>query len=513
MSNLNVIEQELASLQVKINEAEQKRNEAEKSLVEAIEQEKPESILNNLRALYEGAVSELKRLRQEKVALLKEMQLLIGSQSLTFEELLNTEIPDLGCYKSKSKNKTGIVPTHPRECGERFEKWDSFEAEVNEFWRVRGTKPLLSTRLNFRPQFETQECGNELEVQDRMLPNIFKPVQELLNALGIPSLFKRPGSDNQVLFDPDFVWNIGVEDNNSLGAVIEVKSWWSFETIEDVVSQYKKDTEVGLDNKLVKAMQQIYGYMSYNNLRYGIVSTYKGTYFLKRRKESILSISRPILNIHCAIFKYWVYILFQSKEDGFYSSPTGDPFENCSKKIERISFGSGCKYNLTAIKASQIQLADFIERKRNGIAKGCVGSVISGKIAGVDAEIKLKMVDSFNIADALRICETEVAFYRHLESLQGSIIPQFYGFFNLHGFLILALEDCGKPIGHEDYQLFNDQIENAVSQIKSLGVDHEDLESRDGIYPNILIKNKSIRIIDFHVSKARNAKSIKRVKY
>jgi hypothetical protein len=57
-------------------------------------------------------------------------------------------------------------------------------------------------------------------------------------------------------------------------------------------------------------------------------------------------------------------------------------------------------------------------------------------------------------------------------------------------------KDCGNHIDDTEFVQIHDQIENAVSQIKSLGVDHEDLELRDGIYTNILAKHGSIRIID-----------------
>jgi hypothetical protein len=73
--------------------------------------------------------------------------------------------------------------------------------------------------------------------------NFGKPLKALLNILGIPSLFKRPGGDSQVLFDPDIVWKIGGEMNNNLGLAIEVKTWWSFDCIEHIVDQYHEDME------------------------------------------------------------------------------------------------------------------------------------------------------------------------------------------------------------------------------------------------------------------------------
>ena len=77
----------------------------------------------------------------------------------------------------------------------------------------------------------------------------------------------------------------------------------------------------------------------------------------------------------------------------------------------------------------------------------------------------------------------------------------FHGFFNLHGLLIIALEDCGEPVTQEMYPSLKEKIDAAVSRIRECNVDHNDLECRDGEYPNILQRDGDIRIIDFHVSR------------
>ena len=362
--------------------------------------------------------------------------------------------------------------------------------------------------MNLYPKFifNEQACRNELDVHDRITNNYGLPLEALLEVLGISSLFERPGEDNQVLFDPDIAWKIGGELNSDLGLVVEAKPWWSFEIVDDVVGQYKIDTEHSStqDSKLVKALQQIYGYMSYNYMRYGILTTYKCTYFLRRKGESTLCISKPNL-IGPGILKCWLFVLFQAFQEGFYSSPTGNPslvpivYQKGPLHTEKKKH----KYNLIPIKSSQILLADLLERKPGGVSKGRCGSVISGSINGKE-NIKFKILDSFNNPKALEICYREIEIYLCLESLQGNMIPMFYGFFNLHGFLILALEDCGNPVTQAEYPSLKTEIEIALKEIKNAGVKHNDLECRNGIHPNILVKNRNIRIIDFHISEIRN---------
>ena len=136
-----------------------------------------------------------------------------------------------------------------------------------ERFRKRTGKNIIIWRefkftiMNF--SFNRKACGNEVEVHDRILNNFPLPLESLLGALGIPSLFKR---------NPDIVWKIGDETNSSPGLVIEAKPWWSFDCSDDIVEQYHEDiTKKPNDPKVVKARQQLYGYMSYNYMRYGIL--------------------------------------------------------------------------------------------------------------------------------------------------------------------------------------------------------------------------------------------------
>ena len=113
------------------------------------------------------------------------------------------------------------------------------------------------------------------------------------------------------------------------------------------------------------------------------------------------------------------------------------------------------------------------------------------------------MYDPFKNPDAAAAqSQHEVTVYHKLKILQGSVIPKFYGYLNLHGFLIIALEDCGSPLKASEYDLYKEEIQAAIHSLSLLGVTHNDLEERDEMYPNILIHTGDgrIRIIDFHMS-------------
>ena len=369
---------------------------------------------------------------------------------MSFDQLLSCSLPVLTHSKAKTESKSGTVPTYPTECGVEFKKWSSFDTMVEQFCRYK----LQNVVGEFQKQTFLQDgCRNEMGVQVSVFINIGKTLSNLLGAIGIPAHFSFPQGDNQVAFNPDIVCKILKENDEKLAVVIEVKPWWAFPMHDDAPNEYWED--IGRSNN-----------------------------------ESIL-----VRGNDPDYLKYWMYLIAEADAEGCYSSPTGDPFARKSL----VPIKSADRYTLSPINSLQIQFSDLINMKK-GVDNGALGTVFGGNLESQE-DIKFKMVDSFNTAGALQLCETEVMFYKQLEELQGSVIPKFYGYFNLHGFLILALQDCGSPINQTEFFSLKTKIDKAVKKLDEFGVDQNDLECRDGVYPNILCKDGEVRIIDFHVAK------------
>ncbi|KAJ3251407.1 hypothetical protein HK103_002420, partial [Boothiomyces macroporosus] len=417
---LEAVEQQIKDLEKKIDDLKggwleiKYKKKRKRTLTE--EEEFAFYEYNELSSNLEKKLAELKTDKKEWMDIIKSNSQ--GVKKWTFKTLVQEKVPDLNKYETTTSNRTGTVSTHPRECGRSFKDWDTFYQELAAFYHEEKIVKAMELELqNVEFAFNRKSCGSEKEVENRTLTNFGSLLEILLQALGIPSLFKDPQGDNQVLFNPDIVWKIGPELNNNLGLVIEVKTWWDFDAIDHIVDQYHEDVDKkkDQDTKIVKALQQIYGYMSYNYMRYGILTTYKHTYFLRRMGKSTLAISEPIpldgIKDY-SILQCWLFVLCKSHQEGFYSSPDGHPFQPTfdNADIQPIAFKNGiygtAKYNLVPINSSQIHFADLIERKYGVMAKGLCGAVISGNIYGYD-NIKFKTVDSFNIPDALKICETE----------------------------------------------------------------------------------------------------------
>jgi hypothetical protein len=122
-----------------------------------------------------GSHNELRATKKQ----LRELLILKKKRNFTFENLLNSQLPTLSNLESTTDNKTGTVPTYPRDCGRGLETWDSFAQDVDDFCRSSIVTDVLATHLD-PISFNEQACRNELEVQDRILNNFGVPLKALL---------------------------------------------------------------------------------------------------------------------------------------------------------------------------------------------------------------------------------------------------------------------------------------------------------------------------------------------
>jgi len=355
------------------------------------------------------------------------------------------------------------------------------------------------------------DAGCEPDIESSLEITTFQVLEELLQTMGIRSKFLRGKSDSSVILEPDYIWKFWSNDERgSFRLPIEVKPFWSFPQNVNLADRYASDmTELKRDSVTIRAVNQTYGYSSFNYTRYAALTTQHELHCFKRNGdssgESSLVISNPIplggfkhLDFSITYFASWLFLIWNSREDGIYSSPSGTPLKamfdgGTSLPLKQVGSPIQKLYSLREINADQIHFEEKLI-----IRKGAVGTVVSGQLLGTPL-IKFKMYDTYHDPDYLQVSEGEVSTYKVLRDLQGSVIPRFYGYFNYHGIIILALEDCGEPVSESEYGLFQKTIERCVAALRSLGVDHRDLELRDGVYPNILKKGDEIRIIDFHL--------------
>ena len=76
----------------------------------------------------------------------------------------------------------------------------------------------------------------------------------------------------------------------------------------------------------LEALQQIYGYMTFNNVRYSVLSNWQRAWFLQRiETPDRKTLKHFLIKLNGAgpsMLKAWVGILLLAEDDWFYSSPT-----------------------------------------------------------------------------------------------------------------------------------------------------------------------------------------------
>lgn len=280
------------------------------------------------------------------------------------------------------------------------------------------------------------------------------------------------------LLDPDEVWVQG----SSIKAVVELKTPWAFDFPDaDLITDWVKDDQIE------RAVCQLYGYMSFNYLRYGILSNYDCTWFFHRiphHPGGGIEISRCVSRNE--LIKTFSACLLMVNDDPFY--PTSKTSPNLLK-VSPITEES--RYELTEIKANQFK---FLRDQILGSAR--FGTVIRGQLAGSTKVFAFKTVDISKKNGLAAEMDAEVNIYRHLDHLQGTVIPKFHGYVDFNGlFRALVLEDCGDEISKEDLEEYKAELRSHLEKIHEAGILHGDIETRKSK------KSVQLRIIDFSHSK------------
>jgi hypothetical protein len=248
----------------------------------------------------------------------------------------------------------------------------------------------------------------------------------------------------------------------------------------------------------MRAVEQTYIYMTINRHRYGCLTTFNQTWFLKRVEDaanpdtSLLYISPAI---SCSsiepytLTSAWLFILLTIEKDSgwLYSSPRSSavaiPFFRAGKESFK-------KDRYTSI------VLDGLIHWNNIIARSQAGAVATGRFMDVE-NVVFKTIDISKKEGGLDQFNHELSIYRDLEDLQGNVIPRLIAYGNLGGLLqVIVLENVGKSITREQAEQKHDEINAALQRIHENGVVHGDLR-----LPNILIdKENNFRIIDFGMS-------------
>ena len=254
-------------------------------------------------------------------------------------------------------------------------------------------------------------------------------------------------------------------------------------------------TEQSLD-----ALQQIYGYMTFNENKFGILTNWQRALFLRCADTSdrrtleyyLVELDGPI-----SMLKAWVGMVLLAKDDCFYASPTiSAPLDQtfgtsaAARGVRKAAVGDAEKYHMLPVGGQyQCLTLDFrhcrfdLSSARRG-ANGCVvnARLLPPSIGKRTLHVACKVVDDLRYSDAANLLDDEARAYAALQNLQGEVIPTLYGFYRVWGILkLLALEPVGDaiPEGEEINQSLRKKMKAALQRIHNAGFVHGDIARRN----------------------------------
>ena len=249
------------------------------------------------------------------------------------------------------------------------------------------------------------------------------------------------------------------------------------------------------------ALQQIYGYMTFNEGRFGILSNWQRALFLRRAETP----DRKTLEYHLveldgpiSMLKAWVGMVLLAEDDWFYASPTissGPPGQTfgisaTAWKARKAAVGKAGEYHVLPVGGQyQCLTLDFrlcrfdLSSSRRGV-NGCVvnARLLSLSIEKLTLHVVCKVVDELRYPDAANSLDDEARAYAALEIFQGDVIPTLYGVYRVWGILkLLALEPVGDaiPEGEEIDRSLRKKMKAALQSIHNAGFVHGDIARRN----------------------------------
>ncbi|CAG8699593.1 4419_t:CDS:2, partial [Funneliformis mosseae] len=219
---------------------------------------------------------------------------------LSLEEYLSCA-PSYSPYGTISTSSTNAVGNPP----DKVMIWKDFLASVNNYTfdqdERKFEKPI------FIKDFITT---NEEIVRQAVNVNVCLPLNRVV------SDFKFTMRNVSGTGDPDFVCH--KKDGDELILALEIKRVHILNHIESDQTLPKVYEE---DAKVKQVIQQLYNYLSENQLKYGALSTYNHSWFVKRDHRYLcISESLEYNSTHPPVLKTYAYLAQQAIDNG-HNSP------------------------------------------------------------------------------------------------------------------------------------------------------------------------------------------------
>ncbi|KAK6346623.1 hypothetical protein TWF696_006743 [Orbilia brochopaga] len=388
---------------------------------------------------------------------------------------------------------------------------DFFGRKLDHDYSCLSQQPFLEEDISM-----FREVANEAAVVAYTQIAFENPCRQILRALyGVTAAFYDPRGSLK-LGHPDRVLRFHQDRNQEFSRsrfMIEVKTPWALRTHPtlDLPNYYNKHHGDFKSDAIIKAIHQIYGYMTLNSLRYGILTNGDATFIFRRvhdNKDSrdderggVLECS-PTISITGQEFESpvaaYAFVAALSYEDGWsYHSLADDlgtpPTELQFDQAEEILAPLPTKKLFTTTKGLSFQLGRLLG---DGVASTTVGTIVYRKTSLCNCIVKT--YDLVN-QEAEQMFEQEYKIYQQLSHFQGLRIPRLYLKGNIMGLIgILILEDCGEELQEGAKKVgAKKAVLETLQQIHAKGVLHNDLALRNIVFNPHEPPESAFRLIDF----------------
>lgn len=429
---------------------------------------------------------------------------------------MQTTLPDLpfACAEAELhpegfKSSSKATPRrYPRTDLKNLVPWTSFPNDIHKAIQSATTHANLpfSTPFTINVLQKPRLVANEEMIRSHAVVSLDEAVEEVVRKLRVTGWFIPPGSGNiAIIGDPDYSWIMSraADAQSHPKLIVEYKTWWATD-LERVVNAFNGICNDTISRQSLDALQQTYGYMTFNNNKFGILTNWQQALFLRRAEtpdrktlEYYIIENRPGQTI--SMLKAWVGTVLLAEADWFYASPTissGPPGRNLGlspsawkerkKAIEnaqgyRMLPVNGTRYECLSL---NFRLCCFdLSSSRRG-ARGCVVNTqfLAPNPLASRQQVVCKVVDVIRYRDTADLLDGEACAYAALQGLQGKVIPTLYGFYEVWGILrLLALEYVGDTIPEDEQisQSLRKKMKTALRYIHKAGFVHGDIARRN----------------------------------
>jgi predicted Ser/Thr protein kinase len=373
-------------------------------------------------------------------------------------------------------------------------EWSDFDAKARDFvWNVpqRVKKTTLSTvRRSVVGEADVQSCF-QLWVLDPF-NDVFQEVEEKME-------FIRSSSDDACIGSPDFVFNI----NSTLSSFFELKTLFTLDShLIDLRIQSAQD-----DPAVKNTVEQVMGYLNFNGLIYGLLSSYQNTWFLKREADKFVSKAIAFDNLNPTLYRCIGYLISLVR-----LSPTelkvDPPLRRSTRIANQDSFNYSGEPDDLVLSRNSLGISSSFSRYSEGYddfdlpnnfsitkLQECIGSGFCGKVfkwhdSGVTAAVKV--CDAYKSREGASALRNEANVYRKLKDIQGKLIPRLLFYGEAWGFYFLATTFIE---GHHPTKIqeVQDNLDKVLDKVRESGVIHGDVKTS-----NVIVSpDNELFLIDF----------------